>query len=136
MIVITITFNIYFGIMLMYWYCVCPKVFCPKFPKKRPKVLCQKLFFRNFSVRKFSTLRYLFALHRATNQTFMSFTSGGLGEARQETAEDNGHEPTTMVFSFHFNLLIQGKNIQLLQNNCFTMCPVKIQKKNKNKNKN
>ena len=34
------------------------KFFCPKFLKKRPKVLCPKFFCRNFSVRKFSILMY------------------------------------------------------------------------------
>ena len=38
------------------WWC--PTDFCPKFPKKRPKV-CPKLFFRNFSVPKSSILMYL-----------------------------------------------------------------------------
>ena len=39
-------------------------------------------------------------------------------------------------FSFHFNLFIQGKNIQLIRNNFFAMCPVKIKNKNKSKKKN
>ena len=34
------------------------KFFCPKFLKKRPKVVCPKFFCRNFSVRKFSILMY------------------------------------------------------------------------------
>ena len=39
-------------------------------------------------------------------------------------------------FSFHFNLFIQGKNIQLIRNNFFAMCPVKIKNKDKSNKKN
>ena len=55
---ITIICNIYFGIMFVFDVMFGPKVFCPKFWKKRPTVYCPKLFFRNFSIRKFSISMY------------------------------------------------------------------------------
>ena len=47
-----IVLKIYFGFIPVFWYHVCPKVFCPRFLEKCLKVVYPKLFFRNFSARK------------------------------------------------------------------------------------
>ena len=40
------------------------------------------------------------------------------------------------IHSFHFKLFIQGKNIQFIrEKNCFTMCPVKTEKKKQKEKK-
>ena len=62
-----LVFNIYFGFILAFWYHVCPKAYLSKLPQKASKSFLSEIVFPNFSVRKFSILKYSVAVK--TKQT-------------------------------------------------------------------